>query len=479
MSLIAVLVSITITGAGVALISHYKSNATDAMAELQTSVITESTVDFFLAMLSKPSLRPQYDVSPSEPIRFFKFSPTDLGLAPQTAQNVRSIRAIIRYISPTKPTPPMTLDSTFFPIAYDSRIDPEYHAMFSVNYWRTLTVIVEYGTMNGARPYQKGLKVTLKPTVKVATGGNPADKSFFNSSIYGKNSVSLTAGATVNAGDVSAGNNLTLGASGGNPVFVDGNVQLVNSAANLVAFNSVVQKQVMFSGSSLTISGNPPKTYSSNANNTNSELQVIKQGLDPASLDIINTPVTTVGDIPALAAPDSTTGYSADLANPQGNYVVDTSQLNSLSLPYLNHPVHLYVESSSISTDPIAIPNNLNSGGLAENLQISYNGQQPLNFTGSNLSAIIYAPNSKVSIGSSIKKTSLTGAIVGNDAEVLGSSTVTYDSNVAKPSSPAGYSTDDFNFSTTGDGSLRWQVHTVKELNLAEFQSESSAYQGP
>lgn len=488
-AMICFLVTLIMVGSGASLLSFYRTNATDSTAELQTSVIADSAANYITALLCDPESRNAYDVTIEEPLRIITISPAELNLPTLTADRVIAIKAIIKNTAPTNSQLQNGDDSRdFFPIAYDPRIDPINNSpIFTTNYWRTLTILVQYGSNKGSIPYWKGLIVALKPTAKVASAGstglqNPTN-SFFTSAAYGKNSVSLDNAVSTDSfsnslgssnkdfsgvanvgGHIGAGSSISMGQG----VSIGGQVQF-NSQQSSVTLNPSSSAQI---NEIIQIPSGSTISYSTGTLPTSLVKLLSPSGTYPNP--VVQSP-PTVTDVPSLAAPDKTPGYSSDITTPQGDYVIDPSQIADASLNNLANPVRLFVESSGGANETISFPNSLGTNNLPANLEIWYNGQGTLNFNGQSISASVYAPYAKINIESTTgTPATFSGAIVGNNINLKTGTKVRFDTRLASPSySNVGFNMNNLNFATVGGAnSLRWQVQSVKDLNRAEFLSQ-------
>lgn len=494
MFMIALLVGLTISGMGAALIPFYRSNATDALAELQTGAISESAANYVLALLCDPDSRDTYDVKLASPLRVITLSATDLGITAPTSNNIKSIKVLVQYQSPPVASLPAGTSGLYFPIAYDANFDPNSSAKFQVigstNFWRTLTVLVEYGS-GGGKPYWKGTLVTLKPFVKAIGGtGQPPDQSIFDSAAFGRNSVTLATSASTNSfddpfskapipdlsgighvgGNVGAGKNISLsdGAKIGGKIQVASTAQVQIDVQPTSNVNEVIQYNNQDGGLPPSVPNLTPGTTVS---------QRGESALYPLP---IATGAPPVSDIPSLAAPDGTTNFNltSTSAPATGDYVIDTSQLSQANLTNIPNPIRLFVESSSSSDEALSISQNIGNSSAPGNLQIFYSGTRPLNFTGSTVSALIFAPSSKVTFGNSAGlTTNLNGSVKAGDVVVQNQSKISFYRSVANPSfgnGSVGYNFANLDISkASGANALRWEVQSIKELNRTEFQAAS------
>jgi len=487
--MIAVLVSLIMAGTGAALISYYRTNSTDELAEMQTSTIAESAANYVLALMCDPNSRDSVDVSITTPIRVFTIAPPELNLPTSVSKNVRSIKVVLRNTAPSVVTLQVNNDpKNYFPIAYDSKIDSSSTArssVFNQNYWRTMTVLVQYGAKD-SKNYSKGIQVALKPTAKVATPGSgqkSPTQSYFNAAAYARSAVTLANAASTQSfdgttankvagqdvgGNIGAGDSISLGEN----VTVGGKTQFGSTATNTLASltGAQINERIEYAGSALSVNGTP-------YGNDGDLASISVQNLTTPTSTKATQAALSVDDIPALAAPDSTPNISSDISNPNGSYIIDPTQVNSVNLNNLSNPVRLFIESNDTSTDPININQDIGKSNQPGNLEIWYNGQRSLNFSGEKVSALVYAPYSKVTIGKvSGLPTTFTGSIIANNVDVNNSSILRFDTRVANSNySDVGYNKENFDFTKPwGTSSLRWQVHTVKDLNRAEFLAEAA-----
>jgi hypothetical protein len=505
MFMIALLVGLTISGMGAALIPYYRSNATDALAELQTSAISESAANYVLGLLSDPDSRDTYDAKIDSPLRVINLSATDLGIAAPTSDNIKRIKVLVQYQSPQVRTLPSGTSALYFPIAYDPKFDPASPDRFQVigntNFWRTMTVLVEYGS-TGAKPYWKGTVVTLKPFIKPTAGGLPPDSSIFDTAAFGRNSVTLAANASTNSffdpltktpipdfenkgyvgGNVGAGKTVSLGDNSkvGGKIQIDSKTPAVIDLNPTAKINEVIQYNSSNEGVAPVVQANTSNGLPAPEIPDLLASTVSKRGATtPYTNPVIDTNLP-INDIPSLAAPDGTLSFnlSTTTAPAAGDYVIDSSQLSQANLTNIPNPIRLFVESSSSSDEALTISQNIGNSSAPGNLQIFYSGTRPLNFTGSTVSALVFAPSSRVTFGNSAGlSTTLIGSIRAGDVVVQNQSKVSFYNAVASPSfgnGNVGYNMKNLDISNaTGANSLRWEIQTVKELNRTEFLAAS------
>jgi len=483
MAMLTILVIITITATGAALIPYYRSNSTDTVSEIQARAIAESAINYTLALLNDPDTRANVDVSTTTPeFRIIDIPPVDLNLPTQVALNTRSIKVIVRNDTPIYQS---AVPTKLFPLSYDSQlVSGNSNAKFSTNYWRTFTALVEYGQNGFVGPYRAGIKATIKPGLLTAstgsTGATP-DSAFFTGAVSARDSVvledntSTSSSSNPHNGNIKAGGTIEIGDN----ALVDGYLQSIStSQVNITASSSAtLDNQVQYLTSPPTINSAPI------GSNPGDPLNQLQQGpyLQAQSTKTAPLGSTNIELIPPALSPTPTTPNfpsdgGASSTGLSGDYVIDSSQLadpsqlNSIGQP--QSTIRLFIQNTGDISDPLNISlNSLGNPSTPSNLEIWYNGERPINFTGTNVSALIYAPYTTVTIGDGNKQTNFSGAVVGGKVVVKSKSSVDFFNNA----SSSMFSSSDFTFnatSKTNANTIRWQLQTYKELHTPEFLAE-------
>ncbi|MDP3509289.1 MAG: hypothetical protein Q8T09_15050 [Candidatus Melainabacteria bacterium] len=487
---LTLVVTITIVGTGSFLIPFIRSNATDALTELQARSIAESSINYGLALLNDPATRADIDVSSSQgqdDCREVTIQASDLNLPLQIAANVKGIRLYVRNDKPAAPTPPLQTD--IFPLSYDPLLvaPPGTVAKFSnVNYLRTFTVLVEYGGDLNRGSYSYGAKAVVKPGLLTANDGNSPlnNSSFFTSAVAAQNSVTMgdnsrtiSSDPSTPDGNIKAGGNVSVG----DQAYIDGKIQSTGGQSDIQiqsGSNPTLNNQVEYISAEPTINGNPI----TDTTTTSQSLAPFTEGpyLSTSSTTPKSAPATngsTYQNIPpALSAAPSTPNFaSAGGSTLSGDYTINSSQLTQTNVQGLNtisSPTRLFLQNTGDINTPLEITANLGNSTSANQLQLWYNGERPLVFKGDSVNLMVYAPYSNITVGNGAKVTTFTGGIVGNNVSVSKNSTIQF----APGTSGNNFSSTAFMFdpnNASAKNTIKWQIQSVKELRYPEFVAES------
>lgn len=485
MVILTVVVSITLVSTGAFLVPFIRSNARDAMTELQARAIAESSINYALALLNDPATRPDVDVSTTQDdCRELTIQPSDINLPLQTAANVKSIRLFIR--NDTPPAPQNTpVQKDIFPLSYDPMLVSGLTGKFGLrNYWRTFTVLVEYGGDLNRGSYNFGAKVVVKPGFKTASEGGSGSSSFFTSALGAKDSVTMGDGSnTISSvsppnGSIKAGGDINLSAD----VAIDGKIQATSDSTNIKIPElgaPFLNNTIEFTGSqppSITVGLNPPQPLSTSTQNID-PFQQLSYLTDNTGVPKIAQTLDPVQDMPPALSPSATTPNLASVSEHPGAdaYTINSTQLEQATvsdLSSISTTTKLFLQNTGDIGTPLEITSNIGSDSVAGKLQLWYNGERPLVFKGDSVYLMVYAPFANITIGDGIKKTTFTGAIVGNNVTLSKNSTIKYAIAPANNS----FSNSDFDFkpnNSNAKNTIKWQIQSFKELRNEEYQAES------